>query len=358
MATSQALIDANTHHQIYVQRLSTTQSKKVLPYLKEASAIVNKILSGYGEFISETQRDRIYKQVRDELKQVYYSWNDELTTDLSEFGVYEAGFQQKTVGAVLVNAEPTAPSKSVLNGAALALRMPIEQKGTISLRKMLNQFPIKESKRAAQQIIIGQAAGLTTAQISRQVSGVINGLSKSNSFSLTKTAMQAVSSTAKDEFYKENDDLIIGYRWISTLDNKTTTQCMALDQRVFLNSSNEPKIIPPIHYGERSTTTPELNGRYSAVIKSGDRPSLGAGGVKQVGAKEDYYTFMRRQPAEWQDEAFGGGKIGRDMGKAFRSSGLTNDQFSKAAIDAFGQPLDLAQMAAKDAKLAAYVATL
>lgn len=357
MATSQLVVDANTHHQIYIQRLSTTEAKKVQPFLAEAIKAVNAILASYGEFISDAQKDRAEKEAREAIKEVYMRWNQELKADLSEFGVYEAEFQQKIINSVLVNASATVPSAAVINGAARALELPIEKKGTITLRKMLNQFPVKESTRAARQIIIGQAAGLTTSQISRQVSGIINGISKANSFSLTKTAMQSVSSAAKDEFYKENDDLIIGYRWISTLDSSTTDQCKALDQRVFKHDDPN-KIMPPIHYGERSTTAPELNGRYAFLKESGTRPTVGSDGVEQVSSKETYYQFLKRQPSEWQDEAFGGGKIGADMGKAFRNSGLTNEEFSKLAVDSFGNPLTLQEMAAKDDKLAAYVASL
>jgi len=353
MATSQVIIDANAVHQISMQRLSTGQAKKVDPYLRAAQKYIRERLAKEpSDTVSAARLNRLLDDVNDNIKGIYTDWNKQLTIDLGDIAKMEADFQVDTINTAVVNVTLGAPSTDKVMASARAMQLPIEAKGTISMRKMLNQFPSKETKRVVNAINIGLSAGETTQQVSRQVSSIIGGISRSNSFSLTKTAISAVQSAAKDQTYKENSDIIIGYRWISTLDDSTTNQCKALDQRVFLNSNtSEIKILPPIHYGERSTTVPEINGKYTFDDSAAKRPSIGDEGVQQVGAKEDYYTFLRRQPAMFQDEAFNG----KEMGKVFRNAGLTNDEFAKAAIDRFGNPLTLEQMSKKNKKILDYL---
>lgn len=353
MATSQLIIDANAVHQISMQRLSTGQANEVLPYLKAAQKYIRERLAKEpSDTVSAARLQKLLADVQDNVKGIYTDWNQQLTLDLADIAKMEAGFQVDTINSVVLNVELGAPAVDKIMAASRAVKLPIEQKGTITLRKMMNQFPNKEAKRVVNAINIGLSAGETTQTVSRQVNSIIGGLTKANSFSLTKTAISAVQSAAKDEVYKENDDVVIGYRWISTLDSGTTDQCKALDQRVFLNSNkSEVKILPPIHYGERSTTAPEINGRFIFDDSKATRPSIGEDGVEQVGAKESYYTFLRRQPAEFQNEAFNS----KDMAMAFRNAGLSNAEFSKAAIDRFGNPLTLKQMGAKNDKIKAYL---
>jgi len=353
MASVQTLIDANAVHQISMQRLSTGQAKKVDPFLKAAQKYIRERLAKEpSNTVSAARLKKLLDDVNDNVKGIYTDWNKQLTIDLGDIAKMEAEFQVDTINSVVFNVTLGAPASDKIMATARAMQLPIEARGTISLRKMLNQFPVKETKRVVNALNIGLSAGETTQVMSRQVNAIIGGLSRSNSFSLTKTAISAVQSAAKDETYKENDDVIIGYRWVSTLDSSTTNQCKALSDRVFLNSNkSEIKIMPPLHYGERSTTAPEINGKYSFDDSAAKRPAIGADGVEQVSAKEDYYTFLRRQPAEFQNEAFNG----NEMGKVFRNAGLTNAEFSKAAIDRFGNPLTLDEMAKKNKKIMDYL---
>ena len=353
MSASQVLIDANAVHQISMQRLSTGQAKKVDPFLRAAQKYIRERLAKEpSDTVSAARLQKLLADVQDNVKGIYTDWNQQLTLDLADIAKMEAEFQVDTINSVVFNVTLGAPSTDKIMATARAMELPVEAKGTISLRKLLNQFPNKETKRVVNALNIGLSAGETTQQVSKQVNAIIGNISRANSFSLTKTAISSVQTASKEEVFKENDDVLIGYRYISTLDSSTTDICKHYDQQVFLFSNkSEVKIRPPLHYGCRSTTVPEINGRFSFDDSKAKRPSIGDDGVEQVGAKESYYTFLRRQPAEFQDEAFNS----KEMGLIFRNSGMSTKEFSKAALDRFENSLTLDEMAKKNKKIMDYL---
>lgn len=80
------------------------------------------------------------------------------------------------------------------------------------------------------------------------------------------------------------------------------------------------------------------------------RAAKGAEGGQQVSADTSYYEFLKSQPAWFQDQA-----LGPTRGKIFRNAGMTPEEFRVASVDGFGRPLTLEEMAAADAKVAAYM---
>jgi SPP1 gp7 family putative phage head morphogenesis protein len=85
---------------------------------------------------------------------------------------------------------------------------------------------------------------------------------------LARTAAATVQSEAQKKYYEQNDDIIKGIRWVSTLDSRTTPMCMALDGKTWKygpKTEMEPvghdvdfPGYPPIHWNCRSTTVPVL----------------------------------------------------------------------------------------------------
>ena len=58
-----------------------------------------------------------------------------------------------------------------------------------------------------------------------------------------------------DLLYKNNDDLINHYEWISTLDSRTSDICIGLDGNIYPVGKGR---LPPAHFNCRSTTAPIL----------------------------------------------------------------------------------------------------
>jgi SPP1 gp7 family putative phage head morphogenesis protein len=72
--------------------------------------------------------------------------------------------------------------------------------------------------------------------------------------SMVRTAANHYSNHAREAVYEANADLIKGYRFVATLDFRTSKTCAGLDGQVFPLDATYPR--PPMHWGCRSTTVP------------------------------------------------------------------------------------------------------
>ena len=138
---------------------------------------------------------------------------------------------------------------------------------------------------------------------------------------------------------KQNSDLVKGYKWVSTLDSKTSDQCQALDSREFKVGAG---VLPPIHPNCRSTTTPLLSDKFDFLDKGATRASKGVEGGAQVSTKQTYYSWLKSQPVAFQNDA-----IGVTKSKLLRNGGLSADEFAKLSLNKNFQPLTLSEMKAK-----------
>jgi len=140
------------------------------------------------------------------------------------------------------------------------------------------------------------------------------------------------------ETWRANEDIVIGYRWLSTLDSRTSTICRSLDGQVFKFDKGP---VPPAHIRCRSTTLAELDGRYKSLDTGGSRAarSTRTGKTVDVPAESNYYDWLKKQPAEFQDQV-----IGPARGKLLRDGGLTAKRFAQLQLDRNFTPLSLEDM--------------
>ncbi|MGL4938451.1 minor capsid protein, partial [Shewanella sp.] len=186
-----------------------------------------------------------------------------------------------------------------------------------------------------------------TQQIIKEVigDGGLIGVSQRNAEAVAATAMQHIATTARIETYKANDDIVYGYEWVSTLDNRTSTICRARDGVVYKFSDRAaPK--PPAHYYCRSTITLKLSSEYDFLDEGAKRASDSG----EVDANLTYYERLKQMPAAYQDEV-----LGVTKGKIFRNAGLSAEEFRKITVDDLGRPLTIDEMAARDKRVAKYM---
>ena len=200
-------------------------------------------------------------------------------------------------------------------------------------------------RRVSNIITTGFLTGETNAQIARKISGKGGTLDKQtrrNNMMVTRTATTHVSNVARFETMKHNDDVVIGYEWVSTLDSRTTTECRSLDGKIFKwSDSYQPK--PPFHVGCRSTTAPVVDQRYNLDEDDARRASRGSSGPKPVKADTTYYSFLKRQSVAFQNDV-----LGPVRAKLLRDGGLTADEFAKLNVDQKFRPITLDEMRAKN----------
>jgi len=157
------------------------------------------------------------------------------------------------------------------------------------------------------------------------------------------TVSSITSRAAKRAGIKVGDNVkLMGYRWISILDNKTSQICRSLDQQVFKFGKGP---LPPAHVNCRSSITAEIAGRYLRRDASGrftrrdERTATGAGGVEPVDGGATYYEWLKTQPAAFQDDA-----LGVTRAELFRKGGMSAATFAKLNLGRNFKPLTLDEM--------------
>lgn len=164
-------------------------------------------------------------------------------------------------------------------------------------------------------------------------------LAKNQATALARTGTNYVSNKTRQEVYQNNRDIIEQYEWVATLDARTTAVCSSRDGVKYNFGENNPE--PPAHYNCRSTTVPVVAEEFrSKPKKTPQRPAVGAKGAGTVSAKQTYGTWLRGQPAAFQDEYFSKFKNGAAKAKLFRKGGLKIDKF----VDTNGAEYSLADL--------------
>lgn len=351
MATNSDLIAAEAAHANFISRVGAGNAKKVATFLEDAEAYIAKRLSREGETIRNQARlNAVLRDVRKRLNLIYSEWEVLRDADIYEIGPYEAEFQVDVLDRFTDDATLAIPSDSQLLKAANSQPLEIGRAGSaVSFQNMLKEWKPSEIRLTNSVITSGFALGQTTQQITQRVRQDVMSISRRDSDSVVLTATNHMSNAAKVETYKENDDVAIGYRLIATLDGRTTIQCRSWDQTVVL-WGDDFKPAPPFHWRCRTQQVPELSEEFAKFDKDATRAAKGADGGEKTSSTQQYYDWLKSQPASFQNDA-----LGKERGLIFRNSGLSADEFRKASVDRLGNPLTIEQMAQRDDRIKEYL---
>ena len=334
---SSVLINADVRNQVLLERLKEGEHKKFTPFLKSIEKDLRARLLLEGETISSIKRLRVLlADVTNLQKAIYDDYNGQLSIDLGEIGVSQSEFEAESYTKAVSTYLPVTPtSDQVLT----AVRVNPMQLQAYSGRQLIQPFIADWSKNQIQlvknAIQQGFYQGQSTAEIIRRIRGTKGNnfndgeLAKVNRANRTvvRTAVQHMSTQARQLTMSRNDDLIKGYQWVSVLDSRTSNQCSALDGRIF-DVGDGP--LPPIHPNCRSATTPVLSDEFD-FDKS---PS------KVV--DETYYSWLKKQPLSFQSEA-----IGATRAKLLRDGGLSSEEFAKLSLNKNFESMTLSEMRKK-----------
>ncbi|WP_460421858.1 minor capsid protein [Pseudomonas sp. ZL2] len=338
------LLEQVSRHSVLLERLKAGEVKKFETYLRRADThvrdqLTRKELTTY----SRSRLEEFLGRVGGKLLEIYKAFGDRMQSDLVDIALYEAAFEGRSLAkALLIDA--IMPTDALIRTAINTQPLQVSgiDGGTL-LKSFLNGWTRTESTRVTNAIRLGVVQGQTNAEITQAIRGTaaqnftdgVLAVSNRNARSIVHTAVQHVATTARMETLKANSDVIPGYRWVSTLDRKTSALCKSLDGRVFEVGKGP---LPPAHVNCRSTTVPVT--RLSALFGEGaTRASVGAGGGAQVSAGLSYYQWLKTQPAAFQDAA-----LGLVRAKLFRDGGLTADRFAALQLDKSFKPLTLEQL--------------
>lgn len=251
----------------------------------------------------------------------------------------ETAFNAELFGKVTnIEGSYDIPTDSALIASVLDSSMTVDTKAVVSPRQALRNFSDKKALEITRVITDGAALGKTNTDIANDVSGLMRTRHQREIATVVKTITNHTANVARVEVLKSNQDLVDGYRWISTLDSSTTLVCAGRDQKTWQTGAGP---VPPAHYNCRSTIIPAVKQEFQKPIKSdGERPALGADGVEDINNRTSYGTWLKRQPSEFQDEA-----LGPERAQLFRSGKVKMDEFT----DPTGRVLTLRELESKSA---------
>jgi SPP1 gp7 family putative phage head morphogenesis protein len=155
-------------------------------------------------------------------------------------------------------------------------------------KRLVGQLQFGEQARTARQLVA--AGGELTAVADNQI------------MSLVRTSINQVANSASMAVYEANQDISKKYRYIATLDSRTSSICRALDNREFKYGKGPT---PPQHFGCRSAIVAVIDPDIlppSTIAKraSADGP---------VPINTSYGQWLKDQPLKTQQDVLGASKV-------------------------------------------------
>jgi SPP1 gp7 family putative phage head morphogenesis protein len=347
MAVPEQLINSEVRHQVMLERLKADEAGKVDSFLREIDQSIRDRLSSADE-LSTFQRGRLQSlldEVRNLSREALTRFNGQLSDRLQALAESETGFEARAIENVLQGTSVTTPAASQAWTAIAAAPLSVRgAQGGQLLDEMLSEFTEDQVERISGRIRQGAFEGQTNSEIIRSIRGTqrrgfrdgVLGTTRRHASAIVSTGVQHVASEARAQTWAANSDIVTGYRWVSTLDSKTTQICRSLDGRVF-QMGEGPK--PPVHVNCRSTTAPELDDGLDFL----DQDATRASAQGPVDADQTYYSWLKKQPARFQDDA-----IGPKRAKLLRDGGLSSEEFSRLNLGRNFEPLTLEEMKARE----------
>lgn len=349
MAAQDQSIQNEARHAVFVNRFAGGLSQEFLPFLDRIKKEVNNELMSAQTELSGRRLRKLVRDIADIQRGIYTDYSQELFEQLELFNTNEIDFEIDSLDDVIISdtVDLVRPANTQVWAAVNTnpLIFP-DSNDTVLLKPFVKNWTNQEIRRVSNIITTGFITGETNQQIAQKITGkggTLDKQTRANNKTIVRTATNHVSTVARSRTMQENDDIVIGYEWVSALDDRTSTQCRSLDGKIFKFKSTGYKPKPPIHPNCRSTTAPVLDKRFDLDDGTELRAAKGAEGGQQVKATTSYYSFLKGQPKAFQNDV-----LGPTRGALLRNGGLTADEFARLSVDQRFRPLTLAEMEKKN----------
>jgi SPP1 gp7 family putative phage head morphogenesis protein len=130
--------------------------------------------------------------------------------------------------------------------------------------------------------------------------GELTKMANNQIVTIVRTSVNQVANAASQQVYEANPDITKKYKYVATLDSRTSAICRALDGREFEYGKGPT---PPQHFGCRSTTVPVID--YEGLGFEPPRPGKRAAKGGMVNSDTNYGQWLLDQGAAQQQEVLG-----------------------------------------------------
>jgi SPP1 gp7 family putative phage head morphogenesis protein len=134
--------------------------------------------------------------------------------------------------------------------------------------------------------------------------GQVTTVANNQVMALVRTSINQVSNAASQQVYEANQDVTEKYRYVATLDTRTSAICRALDGREFEYGKGPT---PPQHFNCRSTTVAVVD--YEGLGLTPPKPGRRASMDGPVPANKSYGEWLSEQSKATQAEVLGPEKV-------------------------------------------------
>jgi len=157
---------------------------------------------------------------------------------------------------------------------------------------------------SGQRLTFGQEPRMITKPLRKIIAagGELTSVTDNQIMTLVRTSINQVANTASQQVYEANQDITKKYRYVATLDTRTSARCAALDGREFEYGRGP---MPPQHFNCRSTTVPIIDPDILPPSTTATRASKDG----QVPINQSYGEWLAKQPRSVQADALGPGKV-------------------------------------------------
>ncbi len=355
MEPDEIIADALIGRTVDIFRFTAHERAAVLVILKRLEDDLLELLVFSGRKLSDATRAEkaaLLKQAQTLIGDYYGQASDMVGANLGALGELEGTATAASLAAGFAGAiKPALPpqqffksliSSTLIDGAPSADWWK-RQAGDLSFR----------FSNAVRQ---GVAAAETNAQIIRRVRGTtaeagVMAVARHNAAALVQTSVQTVANASRFETFKANDDVIKGWRQLSTLDGHTTLICVGYSGKEW-NKKFEPvghdlpfvspKGSPsgtPRHWNCRSLITVITKTFAELGLDLPEfKPTTRAASGGPVAANTTFEQFIDRKGAKFADDLLGPGRA-----ELYRDGKITLSQL----LDQSGRPLSLADLRKK-----------
>lgn len=352
-SVNERIADEIRRHTISLARYSEHERQSIFRMLNRLFGQLRNDLQDSDITTGRTRYQRrrlelLFKQVRSTIATSYDGIGKRTEAGLKSLaeleGEWAVSMLNKSLGVKFLTMTPaTAEQLAAIASDVLIEGAPSSEWWSRQSEKLLNNFK--------DQIRQGWTRGETLDQLMKRLTG---GLDEDGNpyFDLRKgtrrgaeatilTSVQAVANDARMRVYRDNPDVIKGIQWVSTLDLRTTPQCIARDHLTWSldgvpQGHSIPFDPPPIHWRCRSTAAPITKSFREMGIPLDEFPETTRASMDgQVPEGKTFEQWISEQPEGVAEKVFGKGRA-----ELWRHGKIT----VRDMVDQRGRPLTLEEL--------------
>lgn len=333
---NETLQDLGIRHAVYFQRLATNEVNEIIRWLN--NAVFPDVLRQLSDDLSRSRRadlTALLQVLRGQLRGAMEVASARATDAMTRVAESEVVWQARTLAkAVPIAIDWKSPTAGYLRATVVSRPFQGATMGT-----WFAGLADGTARRLDRTIRAGLAEGQSIPDLIDRVrgkrsagyAGSVLETTRRQAAAIVRTAANQVSNDATIASFRENGAVVKGWRFLATLDSRTTLVCQTLDGQVF--PLEDQSKAPPRHWGCRSRAVPVLKSWREMGIDIDEAPAgTRASLTGQVPATTKYEDWLRDQPRTVQNEILGAGRA-----DIFRAGGVAFERF----VDDRGRPVTI-----------------